>query len=172
MKQLSIALGLCTLVALTARAQTDEAKAVSTVSKGGEHWSAPDQLDLGETTIKPGKRLLFWPEEDQVHEVLENQVTLRFRWALAPGELPFKKRQAFNLAVHSSADPEFSSSTNIQVGADEREGLFEARLPVKKLDAQGQADLSLYLRLQEPQSNLLKIKVRFGRLARVPRIVR
>ena len=172
MRQPGIALGLLFLLALTARAQTDAAKAINLVAKGGDHWSAPEKFELGDATIKPGNRLLIWPEADQVYEIRDNHVTLKLRWALAPDELPFKKRQAFSLTVHSSADPDFSVSTNVQLAADEREGLFEARLPVNKLAADGEAELVAYLRLQEPQSNLLKVNAHFGRLARVPRVIR
>jgi len=172
MRQYIVATSVVALATASAWAETDASKAEKALAKGGAHWSAPQRIDAAGAEILPGNRLMFWPVDDEVHEVVNNHVALNFHWALKPGQKTFDKRQALSLAVHSSADPSFKSSTIVQPAAGEESGVFEAELPVGKLDANGEAELLLYLKLAEPQSNLLQIKVRFGRQARVPRIIR
>jgi hypothetical protein len=55
-------------LAPAAAAESDPASVKKTVEKGGENWSSPAEITVGETTVAPGKRLLFWPEQDDVYD--------------------------------------------------------------------------------------------------------
>ena len=132
------------------------------------HWSSPAGFAFGDRTIAPGKRLHFWPADDEVPDATSKRVTLRFHWCLMPGEKPFKKGQALKLTILASADPDFSATTTVQPGAGVEAGMISATLPLEKCDAAGNTDLILFLGLKEPHSNLLQVKVRLERLATTP----
>ena len=138
------------------------------MEKGGRHWSSPAEFAAGDTTITPGKRLLFWPASDEVPDATAKRVAVRFHWRLMPGEKPFSKGQALQLSIIAPADPDFGAMTTVQPAAGHESGVISATLPLEKCNGSGNTDLILYLGLKEPQSNLLQIKVRFERLATKP----
>jgi hypothetical protein len=155
-------------LARVAAAQTDPASAAKTVEKGGEYWTSPAEFVAAKNTIVPGKRLLFWPADDESYDAARKRVMVRFRWMLLPGEKPFKKGQALKLTVLTSADPDFSAMTSVTLESGADHGIFGVTLPLEKCDCSGETDLVLFLGLKEPQSNLVQIKVRFERLANAP----
>ena len=162
----------CALVAALAApavAQTDPVSAAKIVEKGGTHWSSPAEFTANDTAIAPGKRLLFWPAEDEVPDATTKRVAIRFHWVLMPGEKPFKKGQALQLTIFAAGDPEFRATTTVQPAAGVESGMLSATLPLEKCNGTGNTDLVLYLGLKEPQSNLLQVKVRFERLATRPK---
>ena len=168
MARLIWSLAAALALAPAAAAQSDPASVKKTVEKGGKHWSSPAEVTAGETTVAPGKRLLFWPEEDDVYDATRKRITVRFHWMLMPGEKPFKKDQALRVTILAPADPNFSATTVVQPVAGEEKGMIAATLPLEKCEAVGPTDLVLYLGLKEPQSNLVQIKARFERVTRTP----
>jgi hypothetical protein len=166
--RLFVSYALCAALVSTAGAQTDPASAAKIVEKGGMHWSSPAEFEAGDTSIAPGRRLLFWPAEDEVPDATTKRVTLRFHWALLPGEKPFKKGQAMKLTILAPADPDFRATTTVQPTAGADSGMLSATLPLEKCNSSGNTDLVLVLGLKEPHSNLLQVKVRFDRLATRP----
>ena len=153
----------------TSLAQTDPADAKKTVQQGGKFWSSPLEYDSDEGPIAPGKRLLFWPVEDENYDATRRRLTIKFHWVLMPGEKPFKKGQSLMLRIHAPDDPAFRAMATIQPAADAEYGVVSATLPLEKCECPARAKLVLYLGLKEPHSNLLEVQARFERVARAPR---
>jgi hypothetical protein len=168
MSRLIWSLAAALALAPSAAAQSDPASVKKTVEKGGEFWSSPAEVTVGETSVKPGTRLLFWPELDEVYDATRKRITVRFHWQLMPGEKAFKRDQALRLTILAPAQPEFSATAVVQPAAGEEKGMVSATLPLEKCECAGPTDLVLYLGLKEPQSNLVQLKVRFERLSKAP----
>lgn len=163
-----LSLAVIAALATTAGAQTDPASVKKTIEKGGEFWLSPAEFAAAETTIVPGKRLLFWPEHDEVYDATRKPPVLRLRWRLMPGEKQFKKGQALKLSIHAPASPTFIASAVVHPMPGAEGGAFSVTLPLEKCECSGMTDLVLFLGLKEPQSNLLNVKVRLEQLTKAP----
>lgn len=168
MGRLLVSCALLAALTSTAWAQIGPGNAIKIIEKGGMHWSSPAEFASGDRTITPGKRLLFWPADDEVPDATTKRVTLRFHWCLMPGEKPFKKGQALKLTILAPDDTDFCATTIVQPGAGVEAGMISATLPLEKCSAAGNSDLILFLGLKEPHSNLLQVRVRLERLATKP----
>jgi hypothetical protein len=164
----ALAAALMATVQSAAIAENDPAGAKKTVAKGGEFWSSPAEFAVGETTIAPGQRLLFWPAEEGPYDATRKRVPVRFQWRLMSGEKQFKKGQSLQLTIFSPADPDFRAAAIVQMTPGADEGTLSAMLPLEKCDCTGDADLVMFLGLKEPHSNLLQMKMRFERVAKLP----
>jgi hypothetical protein len=165
-----LSLAVVAALATTAGALTDPASAKKIVENGGEFWTSPAEFTAAETTIAPGKRLLFWPEHDEVYDATRKRPALRLYWQLLPDEKQFKKGQALKLSIHAPTDSTFTASAIVHPMAGAENGIVSVTLPLEKCEGSGVTDLVLYLGLKEPQSNLLNVKVRFERLTKAPTV--
>ncbi|HEX5106161.1 MAG TPA: hypothetical protein VFV87_20215 [Pirellulaceae bacterium] len=159
MRRFFVSVAVAAALVSAAGAEQDPRQVEKFVAKGGEHWSAPAEISLGDSSVTGGKRLLVWPEGDKVFDVADKKALVSFHWMLLPGEAPFKRGQALRLSIHAPAEPRFFTSTTVQPEAGAREGMLRVMLPLEKCPLGGETELVLYLGLKEPQSNLLEIKV-------------